>query len=87
MDTAANPYDDLLRAGAQRLTGHQRRLFQAQVCLALCDGNPRQAEYRFGWGRHTVRKGLHEYQSGLRCLENFQAHGRRRTEDQNAQLA
>lgn len=87
MDTTASQYDDLLRVGAQRLTGHQRRLFQAQVCLALCDGNPRQAEYRFGWGRHTVQKGLHEYQSGVRCLENFPAHGRRRTEDQNPQLA
>jgi transposase len=87
MDTSVSQYDDLLRLGAQRLTGHQRRLFQAQVCLTLCDGNPRQAERRFGWGRHTVRKGLHEYQSGVRCLENFQAHGRRRTEDQNSQLA
>jgi transposase len=87
MDTTASQYDDLLRLGAQRLAGHQRRLFQAQVCLTLCCGNPRQAERRFGWGRHTVRKGLHEYQSGIRCLENFQTHGRRRTEDQNPQLA
>jgi len=87
MDTTASQYDHLLRLGAQRLAGHQRRLFQAQVCLTLCDGNPRQAERRFGWGRHTVRKGLHEYQSGVRCLENFQAHGRRRKEDQNPQLA
>jgi hypothetical protein len=87
MDDTQQQYDELLRLGARRLTGHQRRLFQAQVCLALCDGNPRQAEYRFGWGRHTVQKGLHEYQSGVRCLENFQAHGRRRTEDQNPQLA
>jgi len=57
------------------LTGLQRRLFQAQVCSALCDGNPRQAERRFGWGRQTVQKGLHEFQSGVRCLENFQARG------------
>jgi len=87
MDTTASQYDDLLRLGAQRLAGHPRRLFQAQVCLTLCCGNPRQAERRFGWGRHTVRKGLHEYQSGVRCLENFQAHGRQRTEDQKPQLA
>jgi hypothetical protein len=87
MDDTRDQYDDLLRLGAQRLTGYQRRLFQAQVCLALCNGNPRQAEHRFGWGRHTVQKGLHEYQSGVRCLENFRAHGRRRTEDHNPQLA
>jgi Rhodopirellula transposase DDE domain len=87
MDDTQDQYDELLRLGAQRLTGHQRRLFQAQVCLTLCDGNPRLAERRFGWGRHTVQKGLHEYRSGVRCLENFQTRGARRSEDKNPQLA
>jgi hypothetical protein len=87
MDSTHDPYDALLRVGAQRLTGHQRRLFQAQVCSTLCEGNPRQAERRFGWGRQTVQKGLHELQSGVRCLEHFTARGRRRSEDQNPQLA
>lgn len=87
MDPIIAPYDELLRDGAQRLTGHQRRLFQAQVCLVLCGGNPRQAERRFGWGRQTVQKGLHEWDTGVRCLENFQARGSRRSEDRNPQLA
>ena len=80
-------YEELLRAGARRLTGLPRRLFQAEVCLALCDGSPRQAERRFGWGRETLEKGLHEYHSGLHCLENFGARGRRRSEDRDPQLA
>jgi transposase len=80
-------YEDLIRAGAHRLTSLQRRLFQAEVCLTLCDGSPRQAERRFGWGRETIAKGLHEYRSGLHCLENFRARGRRRSEDQDPQLA
>lgn len=87
MDSTPERYDELLRAGAQRLTGYQRRAFQAHVCLTLCDGNPRQAERRFGWGRQTVQKGLHEAQSGVRCLENFQARGRRRSEELSPQLA
>jgi hypothetical protein len=87
VDRISEQYDELLRLGAQRLTGNQRRLFQAQVCIALCHGNPRQAERRFGWGRQTVQKGLHERQTGVRCLENFKARGSRRTEDQNPQLA
>src|SRR5438034_512208 len=87
MDDPQNQYDELLRLGAKRLTGHQRRLFQAQVCLTLCEGNTRLAERRFGWGRHTVEKGLHEYQSGVRCLENFQTRGARPSEDKNPQLA
>jgi hypothetical protein len=87
VDPITAPYDELLRDGAQRLTGHQRRLFQAQVCLVLCGGNPRQAERRFGWGRQTVLKGLHEWDTGVRCLENFQARGSRRSEDRQPQLA
>jgi hypothetical protein len=87
MDGTPDPSDALLRLGAHQLTGHRRRLFQAQVCLALCEGNPRLAERRFGWGRHTIEKGLHEYHSGVRCLENSSARGARRSEEQNPQLA
>lgn len=87
MDQTQNPSDQLLRLGAQQLTGHQRRLFQAQVCLTLCDGNPRLAERRFGWGRHTVAKGLHELQSGARCPDSARTRGARRSEDKSPQLA
>ena len=87
MDCNEDQYDQLLQVGAQRLKGHQRRLFQAEICLKLCDGNPRQAERRFGWGRLNVAEGIHEFQSGIRCLENFVAKGRRRAEELNPQLA
>lgn len=86
-DSNPDTYDQLLRSAAQRLTSVNRRLFQAEVCLRLCDGNPRQAEQRFGWGRETVAKGLHEWQSGIHCLENFQARRRHRSEVKNPQLA
>jgi len=56
----------LLVRGAERLTGHQRRLFIAEVALEMCAGNPRQAERRFGWGRETVAKGLCELRPGVR---------------------
>lgn len=79
--------DALICSGARRLTGHQRRLFVAEVATKLCDGSARQAERRFGWGRVTVEKGLHESCSGLRCLENFAARGRPRSEEKNPQLA
>src|SRR5262249_40316641 len=80
-------YDALLRAGANRLCGHQRRLFMAEVTLELCGGNARQAERRFGWGRETVNKGLHELQQGIRCVENFAARGRPRREEADPQFA
>jgi transposase len=87
MDNSVEPYDALIRSGARRLTGYQRRLFQAEVATTLCGGNPRQAERRFGWGRHTVETGLHELQRGLRCLEHFAARGRQRSEEKAPQLA
>jgi hypothetical protein len=87
MDVSVEPYDALIRSGARRLTGYQRRLFQAEVATVLCGGCARQAERRFGWGRETVEKGLHEQQHGMRCLENFAARGRQRSEEKDPQLA
>jgi hypothetical protein len=87
MDGTTDRVDALLRSGARRLTGYQRRLFQAEVASELCDGSPRLAERRFGWGRDTVEKGLHESHQGVRCLENFAARGRRRSEDKDPGLA
>jgi hypothetical protein len=87
MEGSVEQYDALIRSGARRLTGYQRRLFQAEVVTALCGGNARQAEYRFGWGRETVEKGLHEQHHGVRCVENFAARGRQRSEQKDPQLA
>jgi hypothetical protein len=87
MDDSVEQYDALIRSGARRLTGYHRRLFQAEVATALCGGCARQAERRFGWGRETVEKGLHEQQHGMRCLENFAARGRQRSEEKDPQLA
>ena len=87
MGGSAARFDTLIRSGARRLTGYQRRLFMAEVATALCDGSARQAERRFGWGRETVAKGLQEARSGMRCLEDFGARGRRRSEDRDPRLA
>ena len=87
MDDSIERLDALIRSGARRLTGYRRRSFQAEVATALCGGCARQAERRFGWGRETVEKGLHERQHGLRCLENFAARGRQRSEQKDPQLA
>jgi Rhodopirellula transposase DDE domain len=87
MEDSLERYDALIRSGAKHLTGFRRRLFQAEVATALCGGCARQAERRFGWGRETVEKGLHELRQGVRCLEDFAARGRRRSEDQDPRLA
>jgi hypothetical protein len=87
MEESIELLDALIRSGARRLTGFQRRAFQAEVAVELCGGNARQAERRFGWGRETVEKGLHERHAGIRCLEDFVARGRQRVEDKDQRLA
>jgi Rhodopirellula transposase DDE domain len=87
MESATQQYDGLIRSAAQRLKGHQRRLFQAEVANALCGGSARAAERRFGWGRACIEKGLHEAGSGIRCVENFAAKGAVPCEVKDPQLA
>jgi Rhodopirellula transposase DDE domain len=87
MEESIERLDALIRSGAGRLTGFQRRAFLAEVATELCGGNARQAERRFGWGRETVEKGLQEARHGVRCLENFAARGRQRVEQKDPQLA
>jgi len=87
MEDSVDCYESLLQQGADRLKGYERRLFMAEVTLKLCGGNARKAERRFGWGRETIDKGLHELQQDVRCLENFSARGRPRLEDKTPQLA
>jgi len=65
---------------AQALQGSARRLFMARTVNELGPGGQRQAERERGWNRGTLRKGLHELQSGFRCLEAFAARGRKRAE-------
>lgn len=87
MDGMDDSYNAVVRVAAKRLKGHQRQFFLAEATLALCQGNARQAEERFGWGRETVEKGLHELRQGVRCLENFAARARPRWEMKHPQLA
>ena len=87
MNASAEVYEKLIRSAARRLTGHQRRLFQAEVADALCHGSPRAAERRFGFDRNAVATGQHEARSGIRCLEDFAARARPTTEAKDPQLA
>jgi hypothetical protein len=79
---------DDLRLAASKLTGPQRRSFEAEMTLKYCDGNPLKAETVFGWGRHTVALGLAEKRSGIICLGAQSAFsGRKRWEQHHPQAA
>lgn len=77
---------ETIKSGAAKLTGFKRREYMAEVALQYCGGSARKAERLFGWGREAVRTGLHEKRTGIRCLDNFAARGRKKTEEKSPQL-
>src|SRR5262245_15219788 len=66
---------------AHTLKGSARRLFMARTVKELGRGGQRRAERELGWNRETIRKGMCELQSGLICLDNFAARGRKKAEE------
>jgi hypothetical protein len=52
----------------------------ARIVRALGRGGQRYAEGEMGWDRKTIRKGRHELESGIVCVDNFSARGRRPAE-------
>jgi hypothetical protein len=76
-----------IKSAAAKLTGPKRRQFMAEVTLRYCDGSPRKAERTFGWGRQAITTGLGEARTGIRCLDDFRARGRKKAEQICPRLA
>lgn len=72
---------ELYRATAKSLKGHERRVFMARVVKLLGKGGQSQAKRELGWDRDTIRKGLHEVDSGMAWLDAYSARGRQRAEE------
>ena len=85
-NTLTDELIETIKSAAAKLTGFRRREYMAEVALKYCDGSPRKAESLFGWGRDAVRTGLGEKRTGIRCLDNFAARGRKKTEEKSPQL-
>ena len=70
----------LFRQTAQTLQGSARRLFMARTVKELGRGGQRRAGRELGWNRETIRKGTHELERGVVCLDNLAARGRKPVE-------
>ena len=79
--------DSLIVSAAKRLFGSERRSYMAEVTLEICQGSPRIAERRFGWGRQAVQKGIHESKHGIARVTEPSNRGRHCSEIDNPQLA
>ncbi len=75
-----------IKAAAKKMTGANRREFEAQAALDYLGGDPRLAETVFGWSRKTVSKGLEELRRGS-VIPDRPRNFVRKTEEKNPQLA
>ena len=66
---------------AKALKGSQKRLFMAKTVKAMGRGGQRWAEEHLGWCRDTIRKGTHELDSGMTCVDAFSARRRKPAEE------
>ena len=71
----------LLIETAKSLKGSARRLFMARTVKDLGPGGQQRAARELRWGRMTMRKGLHELDSGVICIDAFALRGRKRVEE------
>jgi len=69
------------------LKGAARRLFMASVVVQMGRGGQSFAAQELGWNRDLIRKGLHELNSGMTCVDAFSSRGRKRWEDRQPELA
>ena len=66
---------------AESLKGSGKRLFMARTVRAMGRGGQRWAEVHLGWCRDTIRKGTHELDSGVTCVDAFSARRRKPAEE------
>jgi hypothetical protein len=71
----------LLIETAKSLKGSARRFFMARTVKELGPGGQQRAARELRWGRMTMRKGLHELDSGVICIDAFALRGRKRVEE------
>jgi len=74
-------FKSLVKSAATKLKGNARRLFMAETVKEIGPGGQAVAERELGWNRGTIRKGLHELNSGITCSDAYALRGRKRSED------
>ena len=76
-----NDVKTVIQKAVTLLNGAARRVFMASVVKQMDRGGQRLASVELGWNRDVIRKGLHELQSGIICVDAFNLRGRKRLEE------
>ena len=63
-----------------------QRQAMGDVTLSILDGKHRVAESVFGWNRSTVELGIHEFQTGITCVNDLSTRQKPKTEEKHPKL-
>lgn len=77
---------ELIKRLVKQIPYEDRRKAVGDVVQSLLDGKSRTAEEVFGWNRHTVELGLHEFRTNIRCISDISNRGIQKAEKKNPQL-
>ena len=76
-----------IRLASSKMTGSERRAFQAEMAVKYCSGSARCAEEVFGWSREAVRLGLNEKRTGIVCVGHHAFCGAKLWEKKHPEVA
>ncbi|UUZ62590.1 hypothetical protein LP417_21840 [Polaromonas sp. P1-6] len=77
---------DLIGRLVELIPWPARRCAMGDVTVVLLDGKQRVAENVFGWNRRAIEVGIHEYQTGITCINDISTRVKPKTEDKYPQL-
>ena len=66
---------DSFNTALQKLTGHNRRAFAAELCIKFFDSSATKMERHLKVGREMVKLGLKELASGIHCVDAYSLRG------------
>ena len=77
---------DLIGRLVELIAWPARRRAMGDVTMVLLDGKRRVAEDVFGWNRRAIEVGMHEYQTGIACVNDISSRVKPKTEDKYPKL-
>lgn len=77
---------DLIGRLVDSIAWPARRRAMGDVAVVLLDGKGRVAENVFGWNRRAIEVGMHEYRTGITCLNDIATRVKPKTEDKQPKL-
>ena len=84
--TITEELSELITRLVKQIPYEYRRQAMGDVVQTLLEGKSRKAEDVLGWNRHTVELGLNEFRTGIRCISDVSARGKKKVEEDNPQL-